>query len=173
MTTVSRPDFIDSPYFVPEPDNWHLKPGAPREVVREFNRFMKVTRDAFTKLPEEEKPEKNITLHEAIKRVINEYGPAAVRDITIKINEQGLYKRKDGKLVSPNQVSARIRKYPHLFIRENGEASLNEKNRMLSIEASVGGYSGSSFQVCIDLENKIATYKTLKVDMKLLVIENL
>jgi len=162
MTTVSRPDFIDSPYFVPEPDNWHLKPGAPREVVREFNRFMKVTRDAFTKLPEEEKPEKNITLHEAIKRVINEYGPAAVRDITIKINEQGLYKRKDGKLVSPNQVSARIRKYPHLFIRENGEASLNEKNRMLSIEASVGGYSGSSFQVCIDLENKIATYKNLE-----------
>lgn len=37
MTSVKRPDFIDSPYFVGEPDNWHLKPGAPKEVVKEFN----------------------------------------------------------------------------------------------------------------------------------------
>lgn len=35
-----RPSFWDSPYFVPEPDNWHLKPGAPEEVVREFNEYM-------------------------------------------------------------------------------------------------------------------------------------
>ena len=35
-----RPDFIDSPYFVMEIGNWHLKDGAPEEVVEEFNRFM-------------------------------------------------------------------------------------------------------------------------------------
>ncbi|NLZ34313.1 MAG: hypothetical protein GX889_05285 [Clostridiales bacterium] len=39
MTSVKRPDFIDSPYFVGEPDNWHLKPGAPKEVVKEFNKI--------------------------------------------------------------------------------------------------------------------------------------
>jgi hypothetical protein len=111
-----------------------------------------------------QKPESidNITLHEAIKRVINEYGPAAVVEITARVNEQGLYKREDGKPVLANQVSARIRKYPHLFIRENGKVYLNEKNKILSVEASVGGYFGGSYQVCIDLENKIAIYKNLE-----------
>lgn len=36
-----RPDFMDSPYFVMEIGNWHLKPGAPEEVVKEFEEFMK------------------------------------------------------------------------------------------------------------------------------------
>lgn len=35
------PKFYDSPFFVDEPGNWHLKPGAPKEVVEEFNDFMK------------------------------------------------------------------------------------------------------------------------------------
>lgn len=38
--SVKRPDFLDSPYFVDEPGNWHLKPGAPRHVVKEFTEFM-------------------------------------------------------------------------------------------------------------------------------------
>ena len=38
--SVVRPKFIDSPYFVPEEDNWHLKPGAPEEVQKEFDEFM-------------------------------------------------------------------------------------------------------------------------------------
>ena len=36
----ARPDFADSPYFVPEPDNWHLKEGAPEEVQKEFEEYM-------------------------------------------------------------------------------------------------------------------------------------
>lgn len=35
------PKFMDSPYFVDEPGNWHLKPGAPPEVVKEFEAYMK------------------------------------------------------------------------------------------------------------------------------------
>jgi hypothetical protein len=35
------PEFMNSPFFVEEPDNWHLKPGAPEEVVKEFEEFMK------------------------------------------------------------------------------------------------------------------------------------
>lgn len=38
--SVQKPKFVDSPYFVPEEDNWHLKPGAPPEVVKEFEEFM-------------------------------------------------------------------------------------------------------------------------------------
>lgn len=37
----SRPKFMDSPYFVMEEDNWHLKEGAPAETVKEFNEFMR------------------------------------------------------------------------------------------------------------------------------------
>lgn len=36
----SRPSFMDSPYFVMEEDNWHLKEGAPAETVKEFNDYM-------------------------------------------------------------------------------------------------------------------------------------
>ena len=36
----ARPDFADSPYFVTEPGNWHLKPGAPKEVKKEFQEYM-------------------------------------------------------------------------------------------------------------------------------------
>ena len=37
----SRPKFFDSEWFIPEPDNWHLKDGAPQEIVDEFNEYMK------------------------------------------------------------------------------------------------------------------------------------
>lgn len=36
----SKPNFMDSPYFVMEEDNWHLKDGAPADIVKEFNEFM-------------------------------------------------------------------------------------------------------------------------------------
>ena len=36
------PSFWDSPYFVPEPDNWHLKETAPEELKKEFEKYMKV-----------------------------------------------------------------------------------------------------------------------------------
>lgn len=42
MATFECPKFYDSPYFVDEPGNWHLKPGAPKEVVEEFQRFMEL-----------------------------------------------------------------------------------------------------------------------------------
>lgn len=45
------PDFFKSPYFVAEPGNWHLKPGAPHEVEEEFNNYMKFE-NGFEKLPE-------------------------------------------------------------------------------------------------------------------------
>lgn len=35
------PSFWDSPYFVPEPDNWHLTDDAPDDMKEEFERYMK------------------------------------------------------------------------------------------------------------------------------------
>ena len=37
----SLPSFWNSPYFVPEPDNWHLKKDAPEELKKEFEEYMK------------------------------------------------------------------------------------------------------------------------------------
>ncbi len=34
-------EFMSSPYFVPEFNNWHLKPGAPKEIRDEFNAMLK------------------------------------------------------------------------------------------------------------------------------------
>ncbi len=39
--SISKPKFVDSPYFVPEEDNWHLKEGAPEEIVKEFEEYMR------------------------------------------------------------------------------------------------------------------------------------
>ncbi len=39
--SIERPKFVDSPYFVAEEDNWHLLPGAPEEVQKEFDEFKK------------------------------------------------------------------------------------------------------------------------------------
>lgn len=41
-----RPLFFDSPYFVPDPGNWHLLPGAPQEIIDAFNAF-KQSQDDF------------------------------------------------------------------------------------------------------------------------------
>ena len=38
--SIMKPKFADSPYFVPEENNWHLKEGAPEEVVREFEEYI-------------------------------------------------------------------------------------------------------------------------------------
>ena len=44
MSTV-RTNFADSPYFVPEDENWHLKEGAPEDVRREFEEYMQYSKE--------------------------------------------------------------------------------------------------------------------------------
>lgn len=43
---MPMPDFFTSEYFVPEPDNWHLKDDAPKEVREEFEKYMKNEQEA-------------------------------------------------------------------------------------------------------------------------------
>lgn len=35
-----KPEWFEE-WVIPETDNWHLKPGAPEDVQREFAEFMK------------------------------------------------------------------------------------------------------------------------------------
>lgn len=43
--SVTRPKFVDSPYFVMEENNWHLKDDAPEEVRKEFEEFMEYEKE--------------------------------------------------------------------------------------------------------------------------------
>ena len=74
-----------------------------------------------------------ITLHEAIRRIIIECGPSETKVIADKINNLGLYMRRDCEPVLVNQVSARISKYSYMFIRENGKIHINKKKRLMTI----------------------------------------
>lgn len=38
--SIAKPAFVDSPYFVPEEDNWHLEPDAPEDVQKEFEEYI-------------------------------------------------------------------------------------------------------------------------------------
>ena len=43
MSTMKM-DFVDSPYFVPEDENWHLKEDAPEDVKKEFEEYMEYSK---------------------------------------------------------------------------------------------------------------------------------
>ncbi|HJC52193.1 MAG TPA: hypothetical protein H9933_02450 [Candidatus Alistipes merdavium] len=55
-----------------------------------------------------------LTLHEAIAVVLQE-GAKTPRELAEEINRRNLYRRKDGRPLPVNQVSARIRAYGYLF----------------------------------------------------------
>lgn len=58
-----------------------------------------------------------LTLHEAIAVVLRE-GAKTSRELADEINRRNLYRRKDGRPLPANQVSARIRAYGYLFERK-------------------------------------------------------
>lgn len=43
--SIERPKFVDSPYFVMEDENWHLKEGAPEDVKKEFEEYMEYEKE--------------------------------------------------------------------------------------------------------------------------------
>lgn len=48
MSTV-RMDFVNSKYFVPEDGNWHMKEDAPEEEKKEFEEYMKYSKECEEK----------------------------------------------------------------------------------------------------------------------------
>ena len=58
-------------------------------------------------------------LHGAIALVLGENPEGlTAREIAEKINERGLYQRKDGADVPPSQISARIHNHPRTFTKK-------------------------------------------------------
>ena len=65
-------------------------------------------------------PHSTMKLHEAIQEVIRQSGrPLTYSEIAQRVNQEGLYSRKDGRSVPASQISARVKNYPALFTINN------------------------------------------------------
>jgi hypothetical protein len=49
--TEAKPEFIDSPYFVDEPGNWHLKPDAPDNLKKNLITICKPWKEKMYRAP--------------------------------------------------------------------------------------------------------------------------
>ncbi|GAA2199950.1 winged helix-turn-helix domain-containing protein [Sinomonas flava] len=66
-----------------------------------------------------------LTLHQAMRQVLRLAGrPMTARELADAINRKGLYSRADGAPVPTNQIHARAKNYPDLFVKEEGRLSL-------------------------------------------------
>ncbi|WP_413250213.1 GIY-YIG nuclease family protein [Sinomonas flava] len=66
-----------------------------------------------------------LTLHQAMRQVLRSAGrPLTARELADAINLKGLYSRADGAPVPTNQIHARAKNYPDLFIKDGGRLSL-------------------------------------------------
>lgn len=78
-----------------------------------------------------------MTLHEAIKNVLLNFGKLSVKEITDKVNSHRLYKRKDGQQLNSTQISTRIAKYPELFtVDQNNKVTLRNYS-LISLKLTI------------------------------------
>ena len=102
-----------------DPDH-AFKFGTSPDQLRKFRDKLE---DLFTELVEPR--QSSMTLHEAIKVVLEEAGhPMSTREIAVEVNRRGLYRKKDGSEVTDFQVHGRTKNYPKLFQREGTTVSL-------------------------------------------------
>jgi len=78
-----------------------------------------------------------MTLHEAIKNVLLNFGRLSVKDLTDKINWHRAYRRKDGQPLNTSQVSARISKYPELFAFDENNKVILRNYALLCLKLTI------------------------------------
>jgi hypothetical protein len=71
-------------------------------------------------------PEGRMTLHEALEQILreNDNGWMTVRELADEVNRRGLYRKKDGTPVEPNQVHARAKNYDQIFEKSGSRVRL-------------------------------------------------
>jgi hypothetical protein len=71
-----------------------------------------------------------LKLHEAMKLILSEAPGRAmtVQELAHEINERGLYEKRDGSPIEPNQIHARAgaTAYAHMFRKERGVVTLRQ-----------------------------------------------
>jgi hypothetical protein len=67
-----------------------------------------------------------LTLHEAIEQVLRENNNKwmTVRELADEVNRRGLYRKKDGTLIEPNQIHARTKNYDQIFEKNGSRVRL-------------------------------------------------
>jgi len=76
-----------------------------------------------------------MTLHEAIQQVlVATKEPMRAARIAEIINSKGWYTKKDGSEIKSSQIGARVKNYPHLFLKINGEISLKSRTGIVAIK---------------------------------------
>jgi hypothetical protein len=70
-----------------------------------------------------------LTLHDAIEMVLQENNNdwMTVADLAAAINERGLYTKRDGTPVEPNQIHARTKNYSQTFQKKGPRIRLKEQ----------------------------------------------
>lgn len=73
----------------------------------------------------------NMTLHEAIKKLLKEFGrPMTTKEIADELNKNKWYQKKDKSLIGPFQIHGRTNNYPQLFDRDGSTVLLlNHQNK--------------------------------------------
>lgn len=76
--------------------------------------------DTLRSLRSSDRPEKPLTLHEAICQVLAEQTNQwmTVREIAEQVNSRRLYRKKDGSAIEPSQIHARAKNYDQLFEKD-------------------------------------------------------
>lgn len=123
-----KPKFIDSPYFVGEPGNWHLKPNAPKEVIKEFNKFMKEDNP--------EPPNKQTEVLELDYRALYDIETYLFDSVHIKFKEQGYLSAPDFFLIviwKSNRSKSKVAKR----ILEMGYPSLQDAVKSITAEVNL------------------------------------
>ncbi|PQJ69481.1 GIY-YIG nuclease family protein [Polaribacter butkevichii] len=78
-----------------------------------------------------------MTLHEAIQQVLLKIEKAlTASEIAAVLNANNWYSKKDGSAIKSSQIGARVKNYPHLFIKSNGCISLKSKTGIVPKEAT-------------------------------------
>lgn len=73
-------------------------------------------------------PVGRVTLHEAMAHVLREQGGEGMRarQIAIAVMDSGLYRKKDGSALEPNQIHARVNRYGDLFAKNGSLITLKQ-----------------------------------------------
>ncbi|MBO0592921.1 hypothetical protein I2486_16070 [Cellulophaga sp. E16_2] len=77
-----------------------------------------------------------MTLHEAIQQVLLKAGKAlTTSEMADVLNGNSWYSKKDGSEIKSSQIDARVKNYPHLFNKTNGQISLKSKTGIVPKKA--------------------------------------
>lgn len=77
----------------------------------------------------------SLTLHDALALLLEEAGDEGLtaRELATAVTERGLYRRRDGSPVEPNQIHARANNYSAIFEKHGSKLRLRKESPMLAV----------------------------------------